>query len=171
MNRVDLYYQFSLIVADVATKTNIPVSYLWGHPIEIIENLRYMSLDPTIAADKYPLIALFTDISETKGKDSGYESDVSLHLIIAINTLKRYSSEERLLNNFIPFLYPIYFQLLKSIAQSPNFHPAIWQNLEHEKSDRFFWGKNGLYLNTGNVFDDLLDVIEIQNLKLTLKRK
>jgi len=39
----------------------------------------------------------------------------------------------------------------------------------HDKIDRLFWGRSGLYGNEGNIFNDHLDAIEIQNLSLSLR--
>ena len=166
-----IYDMFTSIVAHTATKSGIAVSYQYGHPIEIIENLQEMSLNLTQSAAKYPLIALFTDVSETKGEADGVDMSVKLHLIIATLTLNSYKSPERLTLNFTPVLYPLYEQLLKSIASSGYFLNPNAEKIEHEKVDRFFWGKNGLYLNTGNVFNDYVDCIEVSNLKLTVKKQ
>lgn len=162
---------FTYIVAHTAVKSGIAVSYQYGHPIEIIENLQDMTGNLTQSASKFPLIALFTDVQETKGLNDGVTSEVKLHLIIATLTLSSYKSPERLTLNFTPVLYPIYNQLLKSIASSGYFLNPNAEKIEHEKVDRFFWGKNGLYLNTGNVFNDYIDCIEVSNLKLNLKKQ
>lgn len=170
MSFVRIYDQFSSIVADVATRTGIAVQYLWGHPIEIIETLRQMSRDKSTEEDKFPLIALFTDYTETRGTDPSIDSVVRLHFIIATLTRPDYTAVERATNNFKPVLYPLYDQFLKSVIASGYYKNSSWQNIQHTKTDRFFWGRNGLYLNTGNVFDDYIDCIELDNMELTVLR-
>lgn len=182
MTIVRLYDMFTPIVADVHKKVGTPgdyvISYMYGHPIEIIENLRQMSKREeypiedigVVLAPKYPLIALFTDYEEKKGEDWQIESEVDLHFIIANITEKGYTAEERATVNFKAKLYPIYDQFLKSIASSGYFRESVWQDIKHTKTDRFFWGKTGLYANAGNVFEDYLDCIELTNLKLTLHK-
>ena len=43
--------------------------------------------------------------------------------------------------------------------------------IEHTKIDRLFWGKEGLYANEGNIFEDFLDCIEIRDLELNVYSK
>lgn len=163
-----IYDLFGLIVADVEEQLNIDISYMWGHPIEVSEILEQLSKMPTKAAKKYPLIALFTDVPEAKG-NARIEAEIKLHLIIAVNTLQSYSSSQRLEKNFTPTLYPIYDQLLKSICYSGYFVGCTPGDLEHTKTDRFRYGKTGIYANSAEIFKDKIDCIEIENLKL-LKR-
>jgi hypothetical protein len=39
---------------------------------------------------------------------------------------------------------------------------------EHQKYDRLYWGKQGLYGNSGNIFNDFIDAIEINELKFEI---
>jgi hypothetical protein len=163
-----VYNQFSAIVASVAIKMGYAVKYMWGHPLEVSEQLDQLSKMPAKAATKYPLIALFTDISESRGTEPSIEAEVKVHLIIAVNTLIRYTSAERLTKNFIPILYPVYDQLLKSIAESGYYTQGRVAKLIHTKTDRFRYGKTGIYANTGEIFKDKIDCIEIENLNLSI---
>ncbi|MEI7792658.1 MAG: hypothetical protein WCI57_04210 [Candidatus Berkelbacteria bacterium] len=166
-----VYDQMREIVATTATKSGIAVFYQFGSPMEIISNLRAMTGDPTQEERKYPLIALFTDYDEEQGRFPGIESEVSLNFIIAMLTDSKYSSEERAAINFKPTLYPIFDAFIDSIFLSGYYEVQNQQKMRRRKTDHFSWGKNGLYTIEGNVFEDLIDAIEIQNLQLSVINK
>lgn len=142
------------------------VHYIHGHPIEIIETLAQRDKTNSLKFDKYPLVALFQDFPENYNGRIGAPNEVNLHLIIARATKAEYKADERYKENFKPFLYPIYHELLKQIMHSGKFLIYNETLLQYTKIDRLFWGREGLYKNQGNIFNDMLDVIEIRNLKL-----
>lgn len=146
------------------------VNYLHGHPIEIIETLGQKDKSATLRFQKYPLVALFQDFSEDHGT-IGLDSTVSLNIIIARATKPAYKADERYTENFKPVLYPIYQELLQQIVYSKAFLKYGATTLPHTKIDRLYWGREGLYKNDGNVFNDFLDCIEIKNLQLKLNLK
>lgn len=152
---------FEYITADVKTALGLSVlHYEHGHILEIVQTIETMAADPVSQATRFPLIALYQDFDEMRGKKlASYEA--SFHLIIAINTLNTYKAAERMTNNFIQTLYPIYDQLLISIAKSGYFRETNWRKIEHTKTDRMYWGKNG-------VANDFIDAIEIANLNLNI---
>lgn len=160
-----IYDQFREIVNQVSTVSGKTCYYQFGHYFEVIQTLRAITQDPTKPDQKYPLIALFTDYEEEQGRTPGIESEVSLHLIIATLTDKDYSAQERAEINFKPTLEPIYDALKQCVLSS-----GYYQNRDFRcrKINRFYWGKNGLNDETGNVFEDMIDAIEIKNLQLSI---
>jgi len=106
------------------------------------------------------------------GKNQAVPSAVDdLNIIIAVNTSPDYTSENRYDNSFRTTLYPLYDLLIKHIVKSKwfiNVDPGL---VPHNKIDRLYWGRNGLYNNESNVFNDYIDAIEIQNLSLELRLK
>lgn len=161
-----IYDQFTQIVADTAVRSGIPCFYQYGPPMEIIENLRAMTKDPTQTERKYPLIALFTDFRQRQGRIPGIESEVSLHFIIATLTDKNYTAPERIELNFKPILHPIFDAFAASIFKSGYYQMQTEKLMSRDIYDRLSWGKNGLYDATGNVFEDMIDCIEIVDLEL-----
>lgn len=143
------------------------IHYDHGHPLEIIETLKQKDKSQTFRFQKYPLIALFQDFPEVNA-GIGFESEASLHLIIAKGTKKDYKAGERYEHNFKPFLYPVYEILLEEINRDKAFLTYGVSKLPHTKWDRLYWGRNGLFGNQSNIFNDYLDVIEIKNLKLKI---
>ena len=157
------------IAANVTTKTGISLFYQYGDPKEIITNLKAMTIDPAQTSQKYPMLALFTDIEEKRGEQSSIEARVELNMILATLTQPTLIAPERIEQNFKITLYPLYYQLLKSISSSGYFMESAWQRLSHQKIDRLYWGRYGLRADNGNVFGDYIDAIEITNLKLSIK--
>ncbi|KAF0193984.1 MAG: Uncharacterized protein FD166_3610 [Bacteroidetes bacterium] len=146
----------------------MPVNYLHGHPKEITATLTEMTRNPTASAQKYPLIALFQDFEEDL---SGDFLKVKLQMIIAVMTKNTLSAPDRYAVSFRPFLYPIYGELIKVISRSGYFNESTEKQVKHIKVDRLFWGRNGLYGNEGNIFNDYIDCIEIKDLRLNVKLK
>jgi hypothetical protein len=156
--------QLAVIVADVATKLNRNVMYAYGPTTEIDATLQQMTKDLTQSARKYPLVALFTDCTESKGERLEVDGVVKLHLIVASLTNASYTAPERLLLNFKPDIMPVYDQLLKSIASSGYYEEGVWQKIQHEGTRCYLYGKER------NAFSDCVDCYEILNLKLTVKK-
>jgi hypothetical protein len=146
------------------------IQYEHGHPREIVETLQQKDQSATYRFQKYPIIALFQDFPETN-IGIGYQTEVNLNLIIAKGTRKDYKAKERYDYNFLPFLYPIYEELLKEIDRDKRIQTYGVQSIDHVKWDRLFWGRNGLFGNDSNIFSDYLDAIEIKNLKLKINLK
>lgn len=166
-----IYDMFANIVADVQSQLEVSVHYEHGHPLEIIKTMAGMEKTPAYAAIKYPLIALFQDFDEERGTDAKVEAELSLNLIIAMDSKPSLVASERLSCTFKPILYPIYDQLLKSIFRSGYFYAYSVSDLKHTKTDRMYWGKKGLYGNEGNIFSDCIDAIEISGLQLKIKKQ
>lgn len=168
---------FEDIVADVRADTDKPGTldtdepfYMHGHPLEIINTLAQKDKHKTHKYNKYPIIALFQDFTETMGETQTVQSTTELNIVIATQTQSDWKASERYTNTFKTVLYPLYNLLLKHIDSSGWF--AISPGLiPHDKIDRLFWGRSGLYGNEGNIFSDHLDAIEIQNLSLSMLLK
>lgn len=147
------------------------VHYQHGHPKEIIETLMQLDKSSTMQFDKYPLVALFQDFPEVHTGQVGFDSEVTLHIVIVNSTKADYKADERYELNFKPILYPIYYELLKQFNFSKRFSTYGVSTISHTKIDRLYWGKEGLYGNDGNIFNDRLDCIEIRDLKLKVNLK
>lgn len=142
--------------------------YMYGHPLEIVNRLQVLSTSKTKQLQQFPLIALFTDIPLVVNT-TGIYGTANLKLIIATSTKPEYSSEERLENTFKKILYPIQDIFLDEVYKHRQFTYEL--DLAYTTTDRFFWGKTGLYGNEGNMFNDYIDAIEISNLIVNIKNK
>lgn len=167
------------IVTSVRDDTDKPAAldtdepfYMYGHPLEIINTLSKKDRHDVQKYNKYPIIALFQDFTETMGEHQAVQSSVQdLNIIIAVNTSPDYVSSERYTNTFKTVLYPLYNLLIKHIVKSKWFRNIDPGLVPHTKIDRVYWGRSGLYGNEGNVFNDHIDAIEIQDLSLELRLK
>lgn len=146
-----------------AQPTITGVQCLVGHHNEIRNRLVAQK------SGKYPLIAVFQDFVERKGDISGYPT-VDLQLIILYYTQKTSYTEDRYDKVFKPILYPIYDELLTQIIKHPEVAIISPNRIEHDKIDRPHWGDPGTYGNKEYLLDDVLDGIELRNLKLVLQK-
>jgi len=170
---------FDEIVTDVREDADKPAAldadrpfYMFGHPLEIIDTLAKKDSNDVYKFNKYPLIALFQDFTETMGENQAVPSAVQdLNIVIAVNTSPDYSSANRYDNSFRTVLYPLYDLLIKHIVKSKRFLNVDPGLVPHDKIDRLYWGRTGLYGNEANIFNDYIDAIEIQNLSLQLRLK
>ena len=166
---------FGLIVKDVREQYDpedcLKPYYLHGHPLEIIKTLSDKDKDPNSKYRKYPLVILLQDFEEIRGVNPSWTMEVSPRVLIVEQTKRSFSSDERYRENFKPVLYPIYELLLESIAEYGLFGVAAPDQIDHKKTDRLFWGREGLYGTKGNVFNDYLDAIDIKFNRLPVNRK
>lgn len=137
------------------------VHYEHGHPVEIIETLMQKDRSQTLIFNKYPLVALFQDFPEKWLNE--YQMEATVNIIICNSTVNTLKAKERYDRNFIPVLYPIYDELISQIEKHPN---TIGYSPNHTKVDRLYWGRNGLYGNKANTFNDYLDAVELLNFKI-----
>jgi len=155
---------FDDIVTDVRTEYSGAKEpyYLYGHPVEIVNILSEKTKSSTLKFEMFPLIVLFQDFTESV--DIGLR-DASLHLAIITDTKLNYYAADRYTNTFKTILYPIWQLLIKHIERSSYIDTL---GLKYDKTDRLYWGKQGLYGNEGNIFNDFVDAIEIENLQITI---
>lgn len=164
---IDKYFVdvFGLVVQDVRehfdTRNQEKPYYLHGHPLEIIDILSRKDKSQNWKYRKYPLVILLQDFEETKGLNPSWSMQVSPRILIVNQTKRNYSSELRYQHNFKPILYPIYELLLEAIAEIGYFGVSAADEIDHRKFDRLFWGREGLYGNRSNVFNDYMDAIDI----------
>lgn len=154
------------VVTATKAALSLPVlHYEYGHPTEIVNTLIQMTKTLTHDALKYPLIALFQDFPENEQGAAGSLTKVRLRIVIATRGVTGGKAADRQAQSFDAVLYPIYNEFVHQLTRSPYFlNPA---RPRHEKIDRPFWGKEGLYGNIANIATDELDCIELRNLELT----
>ena len=142
--------------------------YLHGHPLEIINTLQEYTNIASLKLKKFPLIALFEDF-EDLGKEGLFSHRAKLNVFIITDTLPTYKAAERYTNTFDIVLTPIYLLLDKYMRESHLIFTqpskSIGTPIKH-----LYWGKNGLYGNEGNIFNDYIDALEIKNLDFKVFR-
>lgn len=142
------------------------ITYLHGHPLEIIQTLgeRDASGSQQLVFKKYPLIAMFQDIAESPVA-GGVEA--TLQIIIATSTKPELKAEQRYTTTFQPILLPLYDLFINEL----NKHKKVisFYHADCQKYDRVFWGTVANIMEGTQVrmFNDYLDAVELQNLKLS----
>ena len=168
---VDVFCEILSDVRAIYDERNVEEPYyLYGHPLDINNVLTQKSNNQEFKYKKYPLVALLQDFTETHGSFS-YFYTASPKIIIVNSTDRNYNSEQRYENVFKITLYPIYEYLIKKILDSRLIDATIIEQLPHSKTDRLYWGKVGIQGNTGKIFNDYLDCIEIDFTDLKIIRQ
>jgi len=134
--------------------------YMYGHPTEMAKRLSFKDRRAVDKFRKFPLVGLITDFEEKHGESPDVLYSVSSSVIIVDKTDKNYISDARYVNTFKPILYPIYKLLISKLIDSAEFKTPT-NLVEHNKTDRLFWGANGIYGNEGVIFNEHLDAIQI----------
>lgn len=148
------------------TAIEVVLNYHHGHPLEIINTFKNATHVETLKFEQFPAICLFQDIPE-KHSIEEESREASLNLAIITATDPGYTAPQRYDATFDPILIPLYELLISKLSCNDEIQllPESYDYFE-----RLYWGKNGLYGNVGNLFNDFIDAIEINNLRVkTLK--
>lgn len=176
---VYLHREFATIVKAVSDKLTpslkavdpviTGVHYQFGHPLEIINTLGEFTKGETARFDKYPLVAFFLDSTVKRGEIGLYgEQEINMAIIRACKDPNQTASQRDDFN-FIPVLTPIYLELLNQISYRGDlFNIGTPETIEHNMTNRYYWGRKGLWGNEKNIFNDWVDAIEINNMKLKI---
>lgn len=146
------------------------LNFMFGHPTEIKMEMKAMSEDPTLRYQKFPVIMLFSDVINSPTTVRGCFNDVTLNMVIAMNTEPQYLAAQCVTENFIPILRPIYQEFIQEIYRCGYFWIQSPLHILGRDIERFYWGKSDMDGNTANKGYDFIDAIEIKNLKLTVSR-
>lgn len=139
----------------------VVLNYHHGHGLEIVNTFIEITKS-TSKLEQFPAICLLQDITE-KVTVNGYEREADLNIIILTDSKQTYKAADRYTNTFEPILYNLYDLFMERLEHSNYVSP---EDPPHDKTDRLAWGKSGLYGNTANIFNDFIDAIEIDNLKI-----
>lgn len=139
----------------------------FGVTLEVVNRLKLKTESDLFYDKKYPLVwhlingnvSEKVDYSKTNPREA---QDVTI--IICTQTSNDYTSRDRYENTFIPTLRPIYDLFMYYLRKSKELKST--DNYTHSYSENLFWGREGLYGHEGNIFDDRIDAIIIDNLKL-----
>lgn len=143
----------------------LPINYMYGHPLEISNRLQELSNSPTEGHKKFPLIILFTDITIDRSL-IGFYGSTSLRMLVANLTQPEYISEKRTEINFKPVLHPIKKELINQIDRHIQF--TYEDELVFKETDMYYYGSE---INKANVFNDRIDAIELRDIRLNIKNK
>ena len=139
--------------------------YMYGHRLEIANNLLTKNKDSTYKYQKYPLIALRMDFPETQ--NAGQLVEYTLNVAFLHFTQENYTAEKRYEHVIKPILYPLVEVFFEKLEESGLF---VWEDTmqkpQHTKWDRPFYGVAGLEANEKYIFGDPLDAVELTDLRI-----
>ncbi len=177
-----LHHEFEHIVNEVSKNLTLQlqsknkfitgVHYMYGHMLEIVNQVQLLSSGSKATFDKYPLVAFLLDSKVTR-RDKTQYGQQNVHIVI-INQCKdatgNETAKQRDENNFVPILTPIYMELIKQISLRGDMFLGMQgeSSVIHDMTNRYYWGKSELFANTKNIFNDRVDAIEIENMQLTI---
>lgn len=179
LQQIYLHREFEAIVSAVSAKltpslklvdVNITgVHYQYGHPLEIIKTIKHFDEGVASKFKKYPLVAFFLDSTISRGELGFYgEQEINLAIIRACKDANQ-TAKQRDELNFIPVLTPIYLALMEEIAlRGDLLKVQSAEQIPHRVTNRYYWGKDGLFGNDANIFNDWVDAIEINNMRLKI---
>ncbi len=158
---------FREIVGRVSERYGSHVSYLWGDWDYISNQLELWSQSKKKAPFKFPIVCLYSPFTEDRREE---KSQVSLELIVMVNTLKDYTNEEREQVSFEKVLRPIYHLLMEEIAKDKRFVSNYRDIVPHRYTENYRYGRVGVAGPNGKPFRDFIDAIEIKEVDLTIKK-
>lgn len=137
------------------------VFYQYGHPYEIVENMKQKDSSVSYQLKKYPVIVLFQSFDENIGQATGLYTTSQLRIAIIHHSRAEWKAKDRYEKVFKPVLYPIYLQLMDQLKASGKFI-IDGDELPHTKSDKPYYDAD----KGENVANDFADAIEITDLQL-----
>jgi len=165
------------VVSQMVVRAPLDVpAYLYGHQLDINNQLLRLQQDPLKKEQRYPLVALFLDIEEPVINGV---INYKLNLVIVAKTNPNDSAVMRFEDTkvFKTILNPLYEAFFKSLGDSGLFMwPGVMERPKHSKFFRPFWGKPiteqlETKKNEANIFNDYLDAIQIKGLEINQKLK
>lgn len=142
------------------------VNFQAGRNLQILNSLTGLDESITLKGNKYPLIAVFLPIIETRGRIGYYAQAKIRRIIISTITVDDTEIKDRfgVGETYQTVLYPIYYEFLNRLAQSPNIIGSDPLAFVHDKMD------NPGVQPIGKGSNDYIDSIEIMNLELILNQ-
>jgi hypothetical protein len=143
--------------------------YEYGTALEVVNTLSKKTEHPEYSDKKYPLIwflikdSLKQEVDFTKANK---RKVTDITVIFCTETKADYLAADRYENTFIPILRPLYDAFVYYLKRSKDISSK--NDFKHIYYENLFWGRDGLYGHEGNIFNDRLDAIIIDNLDLHL---
>ena len=132
------------------------LNYIFGSSQYIKDILDEYSKSSAQSERKFPLVALFTPISEDRG-DADYFSKAKVSLIIACSSCKEWSNEMRRTTSFKNILRPIYKRLLEVLYEDSRFD-----------CENYSYGRYGAYTDSGEAVSEPIDAINIRSMEIKI---
>ncbi|RGE81395.1 hypothetical protein [Bacteroides sp. AF32-8BH] len=143
------------------------LNYIFGSSQYIKDTLDEYSQSSSQSEKKFPLVALFTPISEDRG-DPDYFSKAKVSLTIVCSSCKEWSNEERRTTSFKNILRPIYKRLLEVLCEDSRFDCDCDEKVKHSYSENYSYGRYGAYTDSGKAVSEPIDAINIRSMEIKI---
>ncbi len=162
-----LVHEMSFVVAAVKTALALDVlSYKYGYLSELKEDLQQATkAGAPFSTNKYPLVWLVQPFTVTRGSLGIYGTANNVRLIIINGSNKDWKAPQREEFNFTPVIDPIAAELVRQINSHIAFQSVGTEKLQHNETDRYYWGKD----QTDTTIDDVFDCKELSGMTIKLK--
>lgn len=144
------------------------INYTFGNAQYVKDKLDVMTQSARNNEMKFPLIALFCPFNERRNSPDCY-TQAKVRVLIAHSSRKEWSNEQRLVSSFQNVLRPIYNRFLKALLEDGRFDFGYEEQIPHEYSENYSYGRYGAYTGTGEEVGEPIDAINISNLELKVK--
>lgn len=159
---------FREIVGRVAQAYGGNVSYLFGDWSYISGELTKWGKSRSVSMERFPVICLYSPFQEDR---TGTDRKAELDFIIMTDTDKDYTNEERERYSFEEVLRPVYSLFIDEIRKDKRIESSYRDVVPHTYTENYRYGRLGVLMDNGKPFGDFVDVIEIKNLKITIKKE
>lgn len=129
--------------------------YHYGSIADVIKMVKSEALQDKNTA--FPLAMLET-LDEPYTRTSDVDVSYNFIMYLCVRTEAETSTAQRYRESYQDVLLP-YWGMIKMYLQYSNY---IWDETSEVITFRERWGKNGLYGREGNVFDNMVDALEIR---------
>lgn len=140
------------------------VNFQFGDSVYINSQLHLMA---QAQMDRFPLIGMYP-FEERRGIRD-YRCETSLDFIIACQTVGGYDNWQRHDVSFNGFLRVIYDAFLKQLKLCKMLDFGNSEEVEHDYKENYAYGSRGVMDSEKRELPELIDAIEIKNLKVKLK--
>lgn len=152
---------------DVIEIINPKLNYIFGNGQYVKDTLDTYSKSEESALGKFPLVALFCPIKETK--DSlDYYSKAKVSLLIACSSVKDWSNEQRQVTSFKNILRPIYSRLKDVLQEDSRFDWGYADVIKHSYLENYSYGRYGAYTESGEAVSEPIDAINISSMEIII---
>lgn len=145
------------------------VNFQFGSVTYASHVLTMMGSSASVSPYKFPLILLHLPTSERHGYDDDFETVANVSITLAVETLSRYTNEERYELSFKAQLEPLLESFFEQIKAHKLIDTPYNDRFKYVRRDRYDLGARGAMDSNGKAFSYLIDAIEIENLELKIK--
>ena len=153
---------------EFVTIKNPDLNYIFGNSQYIKDQLDTYSKSPSQSQGKFPLIARFCPVNESRDSID-YFSKEKVSLIIACSSRKDWSNEERRVMSFQNILRPIYNRLFDVLLEDNRFDWDFDDKIKHSYSENYSYGRYGAYTESGEAVSEPIDAINIRSMEIIVR--